>query len=106
MTNQQIQYISQTVGVSERSVKNTIDLFKDGATMPFVARYRKEVTGGLDEVQLADIKLLFEKLTEADKRREAIIKSIDEQGKLTDVLLKKLNQALLSPELEDIYLPY
>jgi uncharacterized protein len=106
MTNQQIQYISQTVGVSEQSVKNTIDLFKDGATLPFVARYRKEVTGGLDEVQLADIKSLFEKLTEADKRREAIIKSIDEQGKLTDVLLKKLNQALLSPELEDIYLPY
>jgi uncharacterized protein len=106
MTNQQIQYISQTVGVSEQSVKNTIDLFKDGATLPFVARYRKEVTGGLDEVQLADVKLLFEKLTEADKRREVIIKSIDEQGKLTDVLLKKLNQALLSPELEDIYLPY
>lgn len=106
MTNQQIQYISQTVGVSEQSVKNTIDLFKDGATLPFVARYRKEVTGGLDEVQLADVKSLFEKLTEADKRREAIIKSIDEQGKLTDALLKKLNQALLSPELEDIYLPY
>jgi uncharacterized protein len=106
MTNQQIQYICQTVGVTERSVKNTIELFSEGATMPFVARYRKEVTGGLDEVQLADIKLLYEKLTEADKRREAIIKSIDEQGKLTDDLLKKLRAALLVSELEDIYLPY
>lgn len=106
MTNQQLQYICKAVSVSEQSVKNTIKLFKNGATLPFVARYRKEVTGGLDEVQLADIKSLFEKLTEADKRREAIIKSIDEQGKLTDDLLKKLNQALLTPELEDIYLPY
>ncbi|MDP5120512.1 MAG: RNA-binding transcriptional accessory protein, partial [Spirosomaceae bacterium] len=106
MILKQLQYICKTVGVSEQSVKNTIELFKDGATLPFVARYRKEVTGGLDEVQLADIKSLFEKLAEADKRREAIIKSIDEQGKLTDDLLKKLNQALLTPELEDIYLPY
>lgn len=106
MTNQQIQYICQTVGVSERSVKNTIELFSEGATLPFVARYRKEATGGLDEVQLADIKSLFEKLTEADKRREAIIKSIDEQGKLTDELLKKLRASLLVTELEDIYLPY
>lgn len=106
MTNKQIQYICHAVSVSERSVKNTIELFGEGATLPFVARYRKEVTGGLDEVQLADIKSLYEKLTEADKRREAIIKSIDEQGKLTEALLKKLNDALLLNELEDIYLPY
>lgn len=106
MTNLQIQYICKTVSVSERSVQNTIELFSEGATLPFVARYRKEATGGLDEVQLAEIKSLYEKLVEADKRREAIIKSIKEQGKLTDELLRKLRNALLVAELEDIYLPF
>ena len=60
MTNEQIQYIRQTVGVNERSIRNTIQLFEEGATLPFVARYRKEVTGGLDEVQLADVKSIYE----------------------------------------------
>lgn len=106
MNSKQLNYICKTVNVGEQSVKNTIELFADGATLPFVARYRKEATGGLDEVQLADIKSLFEKLTEADKRRETIVKSIDEQGKLTDELLKQLTNALLVNELEDIYLPY
>lgn len=106
MNSLQIQTICKTIGVAERNVTNTIQLFEEGATIPFIARYRKEVTGSLDEVQIADIKELYDKLTDADKRREAIIKSIEEQGKMTPELRKKLDNALFSNELEDIYLPY
>lgn len=106
MTNKQIQIISQTLSISEKSILNTIKLLEEGATVPFIARYRKEMTGSLDEVQIADIKDLFNKFVEADKRREAIIKSIEEQGKMTPELLQKLTNALYLSELEDIYLPY
>jgi protein Tex len=106
MTNKQIQIISQNLSVAERSVQNTIKLLEEGATVPFISRYRKEMTGSMDEVQVADIKDLFNKFQEADKRREAIIKSIEEQGKMTPELLSKLNNALYISELEDIYLPY
>lgn len=106
MTNKQIQIISQTLSISEKSILNTIKLLEEGATVPFIARYRKEMTGSLDEVQIADIKDLHNKFVEADKRREAIIKSIEEQGKMTPELLQKLTNALYLSELEDIYLPY
>lgn len=106
MTPRQLHVICNEVGVSERSVNNTIQLFDEGATIPFIARYRKEATGSLDEVQIADIKNLYDKLTEADKRRAAIIKSIEEQGKMTPELRKSLDEALFLNELEDIYLPY
>ncbi len=102
----QIALIAQLVGVSERQVQNTVQLLDDGATVPFIARYRKEATGQLDEVEIGAIKEQYQKLKEADKRREAIIKAIEEQGKLTPELRTKLNNAHTLQALEDIYLPY
>ncbi len=106
MTQKQIQIIAQTVSVPEKSIQNTIALLEEGATVPFISRYRKEMTGSMDEVQVADTKDLYNKFIEADKRREAIIKSIEEQDKMTPELLKKLHNALYINELEDLYLPY
>lgn len=106
MTQKQIQIIALTVGVAEKNIQNTISLLEEGATVPFISRYRKEMTGSMDEVQVANTKDLYNKFIEADKRREAIIKSIEEQGKMTPELLLKLNNALYINELEDLYLPY
>ncbi|MEA5457673.1 Tex family protein [Arcicella sp. LKC2W] len=106
MNKQQIQIISNTVGVMTHQAQNTINLLDEGGTVPFIARYRKEATGSLDEVQILDIKELWTKLKDADKRREGIIKSIEEQGKMTPALLEKLNNAYHLQELEDLYLPY
>ena len=106
MNKQQIQIISNSVGVMTHQVQNTINLFDEGGTVPFIARYRKEATGSLDEVQILDIKELWTKLKDADKRREGIIKSIEEQGKMTPELLNKLQNAYHIQELEDLYLPY
>ena len=106
MNKQQIQIISNSVGVMTHQVQNTINLFDEGGTVPFIARYRKEATGSLDEVQILDIKELWTKLKDADKRREGIIKSIEEQGKMTPELLNKLQNSYHLQELEDLYLPY
>lgn len=106
MTSLQIHYISETLKVSAGSVTKTIELLDSGATVPFIARYRKEVTGSLDEVAILEIKKLNEKLKEADKRRVAILESIESQGKLTPELKKKIENALFVNELEEIYLPY
>jgi protein Tex len=106
MSNRKLQYIASSLNISETQVKNTIELFDEGATVPFISRYRKERTGSLDEVQVNDIKDLNQKFIDADKRREAIIKSIEDQGKMTPELLQKINNALFINELEDIYLPY
>jgi protein Tex len=92
--------------VMTHQAQNTINLLDEGGTVPFIARYRKEATGSLDEVQILDIKELWTKLKEADKRREGIIKSIEEQGKMTPELLQKLQNAYHLQELEDLYLPY
>jgi uncharacterized protein len=106
MTTKQIQIIAQNVGIGEKYIQNTIALLEEGATVPFISRYRKEMTGSMDEVQVGDTKDLYNKFIEADKRREAIIKSIEEQDKMTPELLVKLNNALYINELEDLYLPY
>ncbi len=106
MNKQQIQIISNSVGVMTHQVQNTINLFDEGGTVPFIARYRKEATGSLDEVQILDIKELWTKLKDADKRRESIIKSIEEQRKMTPELLNKLQNSYHLQELEDLYLPY
>lgn len=106
MTDLQLNYISEFLKVSKKSVAKTIQLLEEGATVPFIARYRKEVTGSLDEVSIFEIKKLFEKLKEADKRREAIIESIESQGKLSDELRRELANALFVKELEELYLPY
>ena len=106
MTEKHIDIISKNLSISSIQVKNTIALLNQGATVPFISRYRKEATGSLDEVQVLNIKELYEKLLEVDKRREAILKSIEEQGKLTDELKKQLENTYLLSDLEDIYLPY
>lgn len=98
--------IATQTGVSERQVRNTIQLLDEGATVPFISRYRKEATGGLDEVQIGAIKDAYQKQQEVEKRREAILKSIDEQGKLTPQLRKQIEGVFTLTELEDLYLPY
>ncbi|WP_266366889.1 Tex family protein [Tellurirhabdus rosea] len=98
--------IAGLLNLQSRPVANTLQLLDGGATVPFIARYRKEATGGLDEVQITAIKDTYQKLQELDKRRDAILKSIDEQGKLTAELRKKIEAAATMTELEDLYLPY
>ena len=98
--------ISQQLNLGARQVEKTIELLEQGATVPFIARYRKEVTGSLNEVQITAIRDLLIKLKELDKRREAILAAISEQGKLTPELEKKIMDAATMTELEDLYLPY
>lgn len=98
--------ISKALGISSRQVEKTIGLLDEGATIPFISRYRKEVTGALDEVQIGDIKDQYDKFTELDKRKKTILSSIEEQGKLTPELKKRIDASWDSTELEDIYLPY
>lgn len=98
--------ISQELGVSTKLVLTTIGLLDEGATVPFIARYRKEMTGSLDEVQIMTIRDRVQQLRDLDKRREAVLKSIREQGKLTESLEAQLMAVGTMSELEDIYLPY
>ncbi len=104
--HQFIKLISSSLQLSENSVKNTITLLNEGATIPFISRYRKEMTGGLDEIQIGQIKEMLEKLSELVKRRETVLSTIEEQGKLTDELKQRIENCWNSTELEDIYLPY
>jgi protein Tex len=98
--------VAQLAGVSGTQAQNVIGLFEGGATLPFIARYRKEVTGGLDEVQIGTIRDVWQKQLDISKRKEAILRSISEQGKLTGDLEKKINETFSMVELEDLYLPY
>ena len=98
--------ISAALGISEKHIGHTLDLLGDGATIPFISRYRKEGTGGLDEVQIEAIKTQYEKLNETAKRKETIISTINEQGKMTPELQKRIDETWDSTVLEDIYLPY
>jgi protein Tex len=106
MNRKHIELISKQNNLKEEQVENTIELFEDGATVPFISRYRKERTGSLDEVSIAEIKTLWNKLIEIDKRRETIIHSIEEQGKMTEEISQKIAATYILSELEDIYLPY
>lgn len=101
-----IKTIAQKLHLHDWQVENTIRLLDDGSTIPFISRYRKEVTGSLNEVQLAEIRDEYERLKELEKRREAVIRSIEEQEKMTPELLAKINAALTLSQLEDLYLPY
>jgi uncharacterized protein len=101
-----IKTIAQKLQLHDWQVENTLRLLDDGATIPFISRYRKEVTGSLNEVQLAEIRDEYERLKELEKRREAIIRSIEEQEKMTPELIAKINAALTLSQLEDLYLPY
>lgn len=98
--------IAGSLGISGKQVDNTLALLNGGATIPFISRYRKEATGGLDEVQIGSIKDQYDKLCELQKRKETILNTIQEQGKLTSELKQRITQSWEGTELEDIYLPY
>ncbi|HRI48383.1 MAG TPA: Tex-like N-terminal domain-containing protein, partial [Ignavibacteriaceae bacterium] len=100
------QVISKELSLTNQQVDSVINLLKEGATIPFIARYRKETTGGLDEEVLRDIEERQNYLTLLQERRDTILKSIEEQGKLTQELSDKINAATKLQELEDLYLPY
>lgn len=101
-----IKLISDSIGIALQQVKNTIKLIEEGATVPFISRYRKEATGNLDEVKVAEIKELYIKYTELISRKETIVKTIEEQGAMTSELRAKIDDCWDSNALEDIYLPY
>lgn len=98
--------IASKLSISKEQVAATIALFEEGGTVPFIARYRKEATGSLDEVKIAQVKDLLEEYKEIDERRAYILKSIEEQEKLTEELKLKIMEAITLTQLEDIYLPY
>ena len=98
--------IATALNIAVHQVENTLSLLNGGATIPFISRYRKEATGGLDEVQIGEIKERSDKLSEIAKRKETILKTIEEQGKLTADLKKRIDACWDATELEDIYLPY
>lgn len=101
-----IAQIAQEIRVQERQVQAAVELLDGGATVPFIARYRKEVTGGLDDTQLRELEYRLGYLRELEDRRGAVLKAIDEQGKLTDALRLAIANAPTKQELEDIYLPF
>ncbi|NRA51614.1 MAG: RNA-binding transcriptional accessory protein, partial [Phaeodactylibacter sp.] len=98
--------IAERTGLPLRKVKNTLGLLLEGATIPFISRYRKEATGSLDEVQIAEIQREYKQLEALEKRKETILSAIEEQGKLTDELRRRITQTYDSTTLEDLYLPY
>ncbi len=101
-----IDFISRRLSVSGWQVQHCIDLFEEGATIPFISRYRKERTGGLDEAQVGEVKHYYQKFEELEKRKEGILASIQEQGKLTDELKSEIDKCVETQHLEDLYLPY
>jgi protein Tex len=106
MNDKHLKLIAQSTNIAEKNILNTIKLIDEGGTIPFIARYRKEVTGSLDEVEVGAIKDQYQKLLELEKRRTAILSAINEQGKLTPELQKKIENVWTITELEDLYLPY
>ena len=104
--NQFTKLIAAQLNLREQAVENTLELLEEGCTIPFISRYRKEKTGNMDEVNIEAIAQANDKFKEMAKRKETILKTIDEQGKLTDELKKRIEGCWDATELEDIYLPY
>ncbi|MCS6930261.1 MAG: RNA-binding transcriptional accessory protein [Saprospiraceae bacterium] len=100
------QSIGQALGISPQQVEAVLKLLENGATIPFIARYRKEATGSLDEVRIAEIQSAYKRLEELDRRRAVVLQSIEEQGKLTPELRAAILAASTPTDLEDLYLPY
>ena len=98
--------ISKSLNISEKAVAATLRLLEEGCTIPFIARYRKEATGGLDEVQIAAIDEQNNRLKDIQKRKQTIIKTITEQEKMTPTLQQRIDDCWDATELEDIYLPF
>ena len=101
-----LRQIASELSVAESQVRSAVDLLDGGATVPFIARYRKEATGGLDDIQLRELEARLSYLRELEERRAAVLKNIDEQGKLSDALRAAIEAAPTKQELEDLYLPY
>ena len=101
-----IDCIARKLGVKDWQVENCIRLFEEGSTIPFISRYRKEKTGGLDDAAVAEVKHWNDVFSEMEKRKESILSTIDEQGKLTPDLRSRIENCLVSSELEDVYLPF
>ena len=101
-----IHEIARKLGVKDWQVENCVSLFEEGATIPFISRYRKEKTGGLDDAAVAEVKHWNEVFTEMEKRKTGILSTIEEQGKLSDELRAKIANCLVASELEDLYLPF
>ncbi len=106
LTQETISHISRELSIDSQQIVSTLNLLLDDCTIPFIARYRKEATSGLDEVQIRNIRDSYEYITAINERKEAILRSITEQGKLTDDLKAKIITCKLKAELEDLYLPY
>ena len=106
MNSLYVNYIANLISCKDWQVENCLQLLHDGATVPFISRYRKEVTGALDEVQVAQVKYCLVKFEELDKRKETVIASISDQGKLTQPLKEQIENCIQMQELEDLYLPY
>jgi uncharacterized protein len=106
MTTELNKVIALQLNIPLEAVKKTVTLLDDGATVPFIARYRKEATGGMDEIQIESIKKEYQLLQELVKRKASILKAIEEQGKLTDDLKRGIENTYSSSELEDLYLPF
>jgi uncharacterized protein len=101
-----IEILAQKTGLSATRIQKTLALFEQGATIPFIARYRKELTGGMDEVQLAELKQQYTKETDFQKRKAFVLESIQEQGKLSDELQNQIDACQDPAVLEDLYLPF
>lgn len=101
-----VSYVAGKTGLENRYVKNLLALLDEGATIPFIARYRKEMTGSMDEVQVGEIRTAYEQLKELEKRKGTVLESIEQQEKLTPELRKQIEMCVDPRELEDIYLPY
>lgn len=101
-----IRYISGKMSVKEWQIEHCLQLLDEGATVPFISRYRKEATGNLDEVQVAEVKHYYLAFTELDKRKESVLKTISEQEKLTPELEKRIMESVEIQDVEDLYLPY
>lgn len=106
MKNIYIDYIARTLSVKDWQVENCVQLFEEGNTIPFISRYRKEKTGGLDDMAVAQIKHWNDVFTDMEKRKDGILSTIAEQGKLTDKLRSRIENCVVASELEDLYLPY
>ena len=106
MKNLYIKFIAERLEIKEWQVENCAGLFEEGNTIPFISRYRKEKTGGLDDVEVAEIKHWTDVFEEIEKRKSSILATINDQGKLTEELKASIENCVISSELEDLYLPY
>ncbi len=106
MNNRHVDKISAELAITAKQIKAVAQLLEEGATIPFISRYRKEATGSLDEVAVTAVRDRIEQLAQLDDRRDAILKSLEERGLLTDELKEQLDSAETMAVLEDIYLPF